>query len=160
MRALEEFGEDPVKFVRYALTYERKKDGQCLAQQVVDQHLNSSKALTRQLVEIEQVFRYWHVQWCSSCVTIVSPLRCSLISIFSNASTIRLICSDATVKSLCISIIIPIGLAIHCPSYLAHHTTSISASTCSLTLTFVDVMTWCIGARLFTDCYRCTRLGL
>jgi len=55
MRALEEFGEDPVKFVRYALTYERKKDGQCLAQQVVDQHLNSSKALTRQLVEIEQM---------------------------------------------------------------------------------------------------------
>lgn len=54
-KPLEEFRDNPSKFVRYSLTYEYREDGERLADHVVHEHLNASKPLNKQLVQIEQM---------------------------------------------------------------------------------------------------------
>lgn len=55
-RPMEEFRDNPIKFMRYSLAYEHREDGERSAERVVYHHLNASKPLMKQLPQIEQVF--------------------------------------------------------------------------------------------------------
>lgn len=118
-RPLEEFRDSPTKFVRYSMTYEHREDGERLAEQVVHRHLNASKPLNKQLVQIEQVSDV-EIQSNRSLVQLTHyqflSRRCSPTSTFSNASMIQPICSGDTVKNLLTITIILTVLTIPCHS--------------------------------------------